>query len=61
MAHPIGALLAYSEFQLRHDSSESLNGSYHMVGTVALFLLDCSGLLPMMMIPGHVIGILCLI
>ena len=29
-----------------------LNGSYHKVSTVALFLLDCSGLLP---IPDHVI------
>ena len=31
-----------------------LNGSYHKVSTVAPFLLDYSGLLP---IPGHVIGV----
>ena len=31
-----------------------LNSSYHEVSTVALFLLDCSGLLP---IPGHLIGV----
>ena len=31
-----------------------LNGSYHKVSTVAPFLLDCNGLLP---IPGHVIGV----
>ena len=57
-AHPIGALPAYAnlaEFQPRRGSGEAcftpLNGSYHKVSTVAPFLLDCSGLLP---IPGHV-------
>ena len=60
-AHPIGALPAYAnlaEFQPRRGSGEAcftpLNGSYHKVSTVAPFLLDCSGLLP---IPGHVIGV----
>ena len=32
----------------------ALNGSYLKVSTVAPFLRDCSGLLP---IPGHVIGV----
>ena len=59
-AQPIGALPAYAnlvEIQPRCGSSKAclpLNGSYHKVSTVAPFLLDCSGLLP---IPGHLIGI----
>ena len=60
-AHPIGPLPEYAnlaEFQLKCGSGEAfftpLNGSYHKLSTVAPYLLDCRGLLP---IPGHVIGV----
>ena len=60
MAHLLGAIRAYAdlaEFQLKQEAARHvspLDGSYHQVSTVAPFLLDCSGLLP---IPSHVIGV----
>ena len=60
VAHPIGALPAYTISPNFNQGMEGarpvlpLYGSYHKGGIVALFLLDYSGLLP---ISGHVISI----